>query len=544
MTFENMILVMARSSGSKIISRQNLRLINGKPLLSYVLDTALKYKNALVVVSTDSEEIMQISSSYGAEVIKRPKSLTRDSTSLEDIASHSLKVLQKKGHEFKKCLIVHPHFPLISVNTIKRFFDGLNDLDTIFGFEEDSIHDDVMGEVTTKKEPYKINLLTKRIIRTKKIVAFNCMSFTQSNVFKKPYYGIKIPAEEIFSPTSYHDFGLLESIINKKRILVRVDGSKEIGLGHIYNMLTVLNNLRKEEILVVMNSRKRLGLEKFREYLYNVRLFSTEEQLMNIIKDFQPHVIVNDILDTDLRYMTKLKEFNCIIVNFEDRGEGRKLADLVFNPIYQEKKTVANEYYGARYACVRDEFRIWQRSDVRDQAEQIIVSFGGTDPMNKTREVLEIIREMGLKQVRIKVVLGLGNTHRDEIKNIARKMNREDFKINIIEKSDFLAKNIIESDFAIISNGRTVFEVAATKVPIISIAVNQREKNHSFVKSANVGISLTLESNQDKLALIGSIRKMMLASTRRKYFTNLKKTNLLKGAELVNRLILRKAASF
>lgn len=231
-------------------------------------------------------------------------------------------------------------------------------------------------------------------------------------------------------------------------------------------------------------------------------------------------------------------------MNFEDRGEGRKLADLVFNPIYQEKKTVANEYYGARYACVRDEFRIWQRSDVRDQAEQIIVSFGGTDPMNKTREVLEIIREMGLKQVRIKVVLGLGNTHRDEIKNIARKMNREDFKINIIEKSDFLAKNIIESDFAIISNGRTVFEVAATKVPIISIAVNQREKNHSFVKSANVGISLTLESNQDKLALIGSIRKMMLASTRRKYFTNLKKTNLLKGAELVNRLILRKSASF
>jgi len=540
MTFENMILVMARSSGSKIISRQNLRLINGKPLLSYVLDTALKYKNALVVVSTDSEEIMQISSSYGAEVIKRPKSLTRDSTSLEDIASHSLKVLQKKGREFKKCLIVHPHFPLISVNTIKRFFDGLNDFDTIFGFEEDSIHDDVMGEVTTKKEPHKINLLTKRIIRTKKIVAFNCRSFTQSNVFKKPYYGIKIPAEEIFSPTSYHDFGLLESIINKKRILVRVDGSKEIGLGHVYNMLTVLNNLRKEEILIVMNSKKRLGLEKFKEYLYNVRLFSTKEQLLKMIKDFQPHMIVNDILDTDLRYMTKLKKFNCVIVNFEDRGEGRKLADLVFNPIYQEKRIFPNEYYGARYACVRDEFRIWQRADVREQVKQIIISFGGTDPTNKTVEVLETIREMSLKEIKIKVVLGLGNTHKDEIKIIARDMNQDNFKVDIIEKSDFLAKNIIESDFAIISNGRTVFEVAATKVPVISIAVNQRERNHSFVKNKNVGLSITLETKKDLNMLSKSIKKMMKFQNRKMYFNNLRKINLLKGIETVNRLILDK----
>lgn len=227
-------------------------------------------------------------------------------------------------------------------------------------------------------------------------------------------------------------------------------------------------------------------------------------------------------------------------MNFEDRGEGRKLADLVFNPIYQEKRIFPNEYYGARYACVRDEFRIWQRADVREQVKQIIISFGGTDPTNKTVEVLETIREMSLKEIKIKVVLGLGNTHKDEIKIIARDMNQDNFKVDIIEKSDFLAKNIIESDFAIISNGRTVFEVAATKVPVISIAVNQRERNHSFVKNKNVGLSITLETKKDLNMLSKSIKKMMKFQNRKMYFNNLRKINLLKGIETVNRLILDK----
>lgn len=542
MNSENLILVMARSSGSKEVSRQNLRLINGKPLLYYVLQTALRYKNSLVVVSTDSEEIIHLSSSYGAKIIKRPKNLTKDSTTLEDIASHTLKTLKKNNQGFKKCLIIHPHFPLISLNTIDRFFKNLsNEINTVFGFEEDSIHDDIMGEVMLKNDHNVINLLKKkRIVRTKKIVSFNCKSFLQHDSFTHPHYGIKIPTEETFSPTSYHDFASLENIINKKRILVRVDGSKEIGLGHVYNMLTVLNNLRKEEILIVMNSKKNLGFRKLREYLYNVKLFSSEEQLMKIIKNFHPHVIINDILDTSLSYMKKLKKLNCILVNFEDKGEGRTLADLVFNPIYQEKKVLRNEYYGARYSCVRDEFRIWQRQDVRNQVEQIIISFGGTDPKNKTKEVLKIINKMDLKHIRFKVVLGVGNSNRREIKDIIEKMKTRGFNIDIIEKSDFLAKNIIESDFAIISNGRTVFEVAAARVPIISIAVNQREKNHSFVRNANIGISLTLESIKDKKMLTESINKMMSTLDRKKYFENLKKIDLLKGVELVNDLILNK----
>ena len=47
---------MARKGSDDVISRQNLRLVNNKPLLYYIISTALKFKKADVLVSTDSEE--------------------------------------------------------------------------------------------------------------------------------------------------------------------------------------------------------------------------------------------------------------------------------------------------------------------------------------------------------------------------------------------------------------------------------------------------------------------------------------------------------
>ena len=55
-----------------------------------------------------------------------------------------------------------------------------------------------------------------------------------------------------------------------KRILIRVDGSKKIGLGHVYNMLTILHYLKNEEIIIVMNEESNLGSSKFKEQMYKI----------------------------------------------------------------------------------------------------------------------------------------------------------------------------------------------------------------------------------------------------------------------------------
>ena len=55
-----LILIMARKGSDDVISRQNLRLVNNKPLLYYIVKTALKFKKADVIVSTDSPKIKKM----------------------------------------------------------------------------------------------------------------------------------------------------------------------------------------------------------------------------------------------------------------------------------------------------------------------------------------------------------------------------------------------------------------------------------------------------------------------------------------------------
>lgn len=535
MNSENMILIPARA-GTSNISRQNLHLVNDKPLIYYVIQTALKYtKN--VFVSTDSEEIKQISLFYGAKVINRPKNLTKNTTSLDEIALDALTRISK-NHVYEKCLILNPKYPLIQLSTIKKFFSLLNkNVQTIYGYEQIFHHQ------------YKqINLISKdfgKIIKdfdncviTEKIVSFNCKNFLKFQKFESPFYGLKLKNNEPLALDSYHDFGVLEKILGRRRILVRVDGSRQIGLGHVYNMLTILNRFRNDEILIVMHKEKNLGINKFREHLYKVVLFNNTFQLQNIISKFKPNMIFNDILDTSVDYIKKLKTMGIFVVNFEDLGEGRRYSDLVFNPIYNSNKVLKNEFYGPKFACVRDEFRIWNSSKIKQTTKNVLISFGGSDPTNKTTEILKIINKNNLLNLSYTVVLGIGFKNKKSTMDYISKMKSNGFKIHVLEKVDFLAKSIRDSDFAITSNGRTVFEIASIGVPLIVIPVNQRESNHNFVKNFRVGFQLNFHADSFSSDFMNSFKKIQNFKNRKFFFNNLKKLDLLDGIDRVVQIIV------
>ncbi|MFH1760571.1 MAG: acylneuraminate cytidylyltransferase family protein [bacterium] len=68
--------------GSKGVPNKNIRLLGGKPLIAYSIETGLKCKliNRLIV-STESEEIARVAEKYGAEVpFMRPPELARDNS--------------------------------------------------------------------------------------------------------------------------------------------------------------------------------------------------------------------------------------------------------------------------------------------------------------------------------------------------------------------------------------------------------------------------------------------------------------------------------
>lgn len=91
------IAVIPARGGSKGIPGKNTKNLAGQPLIAYSIKAALETECVdRVIVSTDDEEIAEVSRQYGAEVIQRPDDISGDFASSEAALLHVLKALDKE----------------------------------------------------------------------------------------------------------------------------------------------------------------------------------------------------------------------------------------------------------------------------------------------------------------------------------------------------------------------------------------------------------------------------------------------------------------
>lgn len=105
-------LIPARG-GSKGVPNKNIRLLHGKPLIAYTVESALRSRRLdEVVLSTDSQEIARVAESYGAGVVMRPGDIARDDSPVSAAALHALDVLRERGRHFDCVALLQPTCPL------------------------------------------------------------------------------------------------------------------------------------------------------------------------------------------------------------------------------------------------------------------------------------------------------------------------------------------------------------------------------------------------------------------------------------------------
>ena len=118
------ICFIAARGGSKGIPRKNIKLLAGKPLIGYTIESSINSKIfSHVVVSTEDKEIARISQKFGAEVpFLRPKRLATDSAGMADVILHGLKKLHGMGYDFGD---LHRNVPVKEL--AKGYVDDLRD---------------------------------------------------------------------------------------------------------------------------------------------------------------------------------------------------------------------------------------------------------------------------------------------------------------------------------------------------------------------------------------------------------------------------------
>lgn len=106
------VLITARG-GSKGLPRKNILPLWGKPLIAWTIEAAMKAQSVdRVFVSSDDEQILEISKDYGAETICRPAELASDTASSDSVISHTLDHLVLSGVNVSTLVLLQPTSPL------------------------------------------------------------------------------------------------------------------------------------------------------------------------------------------------------------------------------------------------------------------------------------------------------------------------------------------------------------------------------------------------------------------------------------------------
>ena len=123
----NRIAIIPARGGSKRIPKKNIQSFNGKPIIAYSIEVAIKSKLFdKIIVSTDSKEIAEIACEYGAEVpFYRSKKNSGDFATTFDVLDEVLSWYKQKGQHFDYGCCIYPAAPFVAADKLDLAFKKL-----------------------------------------------------------------------------------------------------------------------------------------------------------------------------------------------------------------------------------------------------------------------------------------------------------------------------------------------------------------------------------------------------------------------------------
>lgn len=538
------LAIIPARGGSKGIPKKNIRLLAGKPLISYTIMNALSCAAIDdVYVSTDSAEIAEIARNYGAEIIDRGEDLSGDLITLDPVIFDAVsKAEMTKGYTYDYVVTMQPTSPLLKPESLlsaleKIIRESVDCIISVVNKPHLSWKPQDGKVVPAYRERLNRQELPPNYLETGAFVISRRSLITKETRMAGIISVYQISDDEGIDIDDKNDWILSETLLNRKRIIFRVDGYALLGMGHIYNCITLAYAMMEHDVLLVIQEDSLEGIKKIKETNLPFITIREENAIDEIIKDFKPDIWVNDKLNTTEEIICHLKELVPRVVTIEDLGDGTRYADAVINALYTEKDLQGtNIYSGWKYVCLRDEFQIERPNSFSDEVRNVMIMFGGTDPSNFNRILYDIISRIAPKYTNINFnfIVGIGydvsanGLHTIEEKNI--------YVFSDVQR---VTKYMRNTDLAITSQGRAIFEFACMGIPAIVLSQNEREKTHSFASMEHGFINLGAENEIDSELIENTLDWLINTRAVRKNMYNLMlKYPLRDGLKRVKDIIL------
>ena len=133
------IAVVPARAGSKGVPGKNLKLLGGKSLIAWPIDTAHNVREIdRVIVSTDGSDIAEAAVKLGAEVFLRPSELATDEAVVIDALRDLIARLRGEGETARYMVLLEATSPLRAVSDVRDCLTLLADqkLDSVATFKD------------------------------------------------------------------------------------------------------------------------------------------------------------------------------------------------------------------------------------------------------------------------------------------------------------------------------------------------------------------------------------------------------------------------
>jgi UDP-2,4-diacetamido-2,4,6-trideoxy-beta-L-altropyranose hydrolase len=305
------------------------------------------------------------------------------------------------------------------------------------------------------------------------------------------------------------------------KVVIRVDASIRMGMGHLVRCRTLASALRARGVAVRFVCRAHpghqidalrgdgyqvsilaepplreardgdyaawLGLSQTQDAVETLNALARERAADSATKrgaaDTLADWLIVDHYGLDAEWERALRSRVSRLLVIDDLANRDHACDLLLDQNYAPEGEdryagrVSSEalcLLGPKYALLRPEYAEARRGLTRqyDKPDRVLVFFGGSDPDNLTGRALSALSGSALAHLKVDVVIGANNLHREHIIEQAKRRPN----VQVYPPRPHLADLMAAADLCVGAGGATTWERCCLGLPslVVSIADNQR----------------------------------------------------------------------
>lgn len=273
-----------------------------------------------------------------------------------------------------------------------------------------------------------------------------------------------------------------------KTVVIRADGGKYIGMGHLSRSVLIANYLQSKfsvkSILILKKNEQALQFLQNKSIQIklipeNIELNEEVELTKEIIQNVKCGLFILDVLENDVNdeYTSEIRNSNVPFAAITDDSFKRVINAHVIingNPCQNEDNYINEQgkyFLGSKFFIMDEKYSNFIPKSPKGGLKNILLTVGGSDHNDLIFNILKALERVG-GNLNITLITSKGTGY---VEKLNKYIESSSITIKLLVDIPGIISEWENCDFAITAGGNTLFERIAARKPGLTICQLQRQ---------------------------------------------------------------------